>query len=84
MSGRIRSNLKNVCEYCGKRREEFSNAKSFWQNTCTKNKVKCDKYSLEFSNKVSLKTHIKNAGVTKPPATNKHSVMLFRGKIDIQ
>ena len=58
MEGRIRGNLKNICEVCGQNRTEFSSAKSFWNHTCHKNIVKCVECGKEYANKVSLKVHV--------------------------
>ena len=41
MECRIRGNLKYICEVCGKNRTEFKSAKSFWNHSCIKNRVKC-------------------------------------------
>ena len=30
MEGRIKGNLKDLCEVCGKHRNQFTSAKSFW------------------------------------------------------
>ena len=57
MEGRLRENLKYLCEVSGKNRTEFKSAKSFWNHSCIKNRVKCLQCTKEFTDKVSLKVH---------------------------
>ena len=58
MEGRIRGNLKYICEVCGKNRTEFSSAKSFWNHSCIKNRVKCVECGKEYSDKDALKVDV--------------------------
>ena len=60
MEGRIKGNLKDLCEVCGKHRNQFTSAKSFWDHKCIKNRVKCAECSKEFADKVTLKVHMQS------------------------